>query len=338
MGYQLKILADKSQNIKEELICIICHLILRAPILGLPCGHYLCKACYDKLESELLKCSRCEENGKEDHCFDKSKGARSYNMERKLEKLQVKCKIENCVWEGYLMDYDNHIKDCNCVSSGEEVSVITGSEQCTDVTTTLKLLEQKMEKMNQNFERSILILQERIKINSNNIEILMHQAMSANFEREKYYGNFTWRIDNVDKRIEESKQLNGQVTSPVFFTSQGGYKLCARIYFNGHEEFQGTHISFYIIILKGEFDNILTWPFNQEIKVQLLCQNSREFYEKIITPDLQSSSSMKPVAIGNSPMGMKDFIVLDDFNRSKHRFIKDNIIFFRVSVLGCGEV
>jgi len=37
--------------------------------------------------------------------------------------------------------------------------------------------------------------------------------------------------------------------------------------FAGYAEGKGTHISFYFVIMKGEFDNILSWPFRNSVSI-----------------------------------------------------------------------
>ena len=44
-----------------------------------------------------------------------------------------------------------------------------------------------------------------------------------------------------------------------------GYKLCARIYLNGDGMGKTTHVSLFFVIMRGQFDALLKWPFRQKV-------------------------------------------------------------------------
>ena len=68
---------------------------------------------------------------------------------------------------------------------------------------------------------------------------------------------------------------------PPFYTGPGGYKLSIRVDANGWGSGTGTHVSVYAHLMKGEFDDTLTWPFMGDITVQLVShydsRNHREW-------------------------------------------------------------
>jgi TNF receptor-associated factor 4 len=57
-----------------------------------------------------------------------------------------------------------------------------------------------------------------------------------------------------------------------FYTHPNGYKMCVRICANGNGPGQGTHLSVYVSLMQGEFDDQLKWPFQGIITVKLLNQ------------------------------------------------------------------
>ena len=61
----------------------------------------------------------------------------------------------------------------------------------------------------------------------------------------------------------------------------GGYKMCIGVDANGSNTGEGTHISVYLHLMAGEYDNDnLKWPFHGEVTVQLLNQrNNGNHYE-----------------------------------------------------------
>ena len=66
--------------------------------------------------------------------------------------------------------------------------------------------------------------------------------------------------------------LSGTVDHSIY-THSRGYKMCVQINANGYEQANGTHVSLYTCMLKGEYDDKLSWPFRGEIAVELLSQD-----------------------------------------------------------------
>ena len=64
--------------------------------------------------------------------------------------------------------------------------------------------------------------------------------------------------------------------SPPFYTHPKGYKMCLVVTANSYSEYDGTHTSVGIHLMKGEFDNQLKWPFQGHIVVELLSQADDE--------------------------------------------------------------
>ena len=72
--------------------------------------------------------------------------------------------------------------------------------------------------------------------------------------------------------FERCKQGGERRFSPAFYTHIGGYKMCLKIYPNGRDSGEGTHVSVSVLMMKGEFDPHLKWPFRGEITVELVNQ------------------------------------------------------------------
>ena len=69
------------------------------------------------------------------------------------------------------------------------------------------------------------------------------------------------------------KQSNGEWFSKPFYTHASGYRLCLRVFPNGCEGAKGTHVSVFVYLMKGEFDNELKWPLHGKIKILLVNHN-----------------------------------------------------------------
>ncbi len=66
--------------------------------------------------------------------------------------------------------------------------------------------------------------------------------------------------------------------------------MCARLYLNGDGIGKGTHLSLYFVVMKGNYDALLTWPFRQKVTFLLMDQNNNEDITDAFIPDLDSSS------------------------------------------------
>ena len=119
------------------------------------------------------------------------------------------------------------------------------------------------------------------------------------------------------------------LTSEPFYTSPHGYKLCARVYLNGDGTGLGSHLSLYIIVMKGDYDRVLSWPLSARVTLSLLDQGpSRTHHHHRFHPDARSSSFCRPVGEMNVASGCPQFIHLSGLER--HGFVQDDCIVLRV--------
>lgn len=72
--------------------------------------------------------------------------------------------------------------------------------------------------------------------------------------------------------FREHKKKQDQWLSPSFYSHIGGYRLCISVDASGSEEGQDTHVSVYVNLMKGEYDNNLQWPFKGSIFIALCNQ------------------------------------------------------------------
>ena len=53
--------------------------------------------------------------------------------------------------------------------------------------------------------------------------------------------------------------------SQPFYTDRYGYKMCGHVYLNVDSIGKGTHLSLFFVLMRGEYDALLEWPFNQKV-------------------------------------------------------------------------
>ena len=110
--------------------------------------------------------------------------------------------------------------------------------------------------------------------------------------------------------------------SAPFFTSRFGYKLCLRLYLNGDGAGKGTHLSFFLTIMKGEYDALLNWPFQQMVTLMLLDQDKKKNIVQAFRPEPSSSSFWQPKTEMNIASGCPKFAPLSVLSNPSY-VIKD---------------
>ena len=151
-------------------------------------------------------------------------------------------------------------------------------------------------------------------------------------ENTSYKGHILWKIDNFRKRRHQAiTEPNSALHSAPCFTAEFGYKFCLQVYLDGDGSGRGTHISLFMVIMKSEYDNLLEWPFQKNVKFTLINQQNRskDLTEKII-PNKESASFQKPKQQMNYRSGYSKFISLDRVGLEG--FLKDDTLYFDVQV------
>ena len=74
-----------------------------------------------------------------------------------------------------------------------------------------------------------------------------------------YNGAFIWKIPEVQRHRHEA-EIGRTVSlySPHFYTSRHGYKMYLRLYMDGDGSGKHTHLSFYLTIMRGEYDAVVS--------------------------------------------------------------------------------
>ena len=150
-------------------------------------------------------------------------------------------------------------------------------------------------------------------------------------EFPSYDGQLLWKITEFARRRNEA--VSGQNVffySPCFYTSRYGYKMCARIYLNGDGMGLGTHISVFFVVMRGQNDVILRWPFRQMVTFMLLDQDNVEHVIDTLTPDPNSSSFQRPRRETNIASGCPTFCSLNEL--TNHAYVRDDTVFLKIIV------
>lgn len=85
--------------------------------------------------------------------------------------------------------------------------------------------------------------------------------------------------------FQQHKEEHDRWYSPPFYTHPKGYKMCLLVYAGGCGDGADTHISSFLLLMRGGYDDQLEWPLQGRFNIQLLCQDGDERpYTKTLAP------------------------------------------------------
>ena len=147
------------------------------------------------------------------------------------------------------------------------------------------------------------------------------------FQVPKFF-SFDWRISEVSRKIRDAKSgLITSIDSPPFYTGRNGYKMCIRAYFNG----DGTaFFSLFIVIMRGDHDSLLKWPFTCRVSLILVDQDHKKHLVRSFTPDPQSSSFKKPTTDINVASGCPQFADLSVLHNSS--YVREDVMHINAKI------
>ena len=148
-----------------------------------------------------------------------------------------------------------------------------------------------------------------------------------------YSGTFIWKITEVQRKRDEARSGRTlSLYSAPFYTSHRGYKMCLRLYMDGDGSGKGTHLSFFLTLMRGEYDALLTWPFRQTVSLTaaLLDQDGQKDIFKSFRPDPSSSSFQQPTNEINISSGFPKFAPLSVLDNPS--YVKNDTICLKGNV------
>ncbi|CAF1090770.1 unnamed protein product [Rotaria sordida] len=157
-------------------------------------------------------------------------------------------------------------------------------------------------------------------------------------------GTIVWKIINVrEKTYDAQSERQTSIYSPAFYTSTIGYKLCIRLYLNGDGTARGSHISIFLVILRGPYDALLKWPFSYRVSFCLFDQRTMietngtiqpKHIIDTFRPDINSISFQRPCSAMNIASGIPKFFPLTEFHKSENEnlYVVNDTIFIKVLI------
>ncbi|XP_033095314.1 TNF receptor-associated factor 3-like [Anneissia japonica] len=181
-----------------------------------------------------------------------------------------------------------------------------------------------------NFHSRITTLDKDVGLHS--VRLAEQDLRFQILETASYDGVLIWKIKDFQRRkrdADSGKTLS--LYSQPFYTSRFGYKMCARVYLNGDGMGKNSHVSLFFVVMKGDYDALLPWPFRQKVTLMLLDQETaRRHLSDSFRPDPASSSFKRPATDMNIASGCPLFVAQSVLQDSI--YVKDDTVFFKIIV------
>ncbi|XP_022803565.1 TNF receptor-associated factor 1-like [Stylophora pistillata] len=140
----------------------------------------------------------------------------------------------------------------------------------------LRITEDKLEKTQDTLndtKRTTKNLVEKVETLQNRLEAKTFSTVMAKSESALYRLKFVWKVSNFSDIMRQAKaEVQRTFESDPFYTENYGYRLKLRIHPNGARTGLNSHLSVFLIIMKGEYDALLPWPFKRKVRFTLIDQ------------------------------------------------------------------
>ncbi len=260
------------------------------------------------LQQHLMECPNrdysCE------HCDLKGTYATTLDHYDTCEKKILSCANEECTMEMERMKIKNHLS--------EECEHTVISCKYTSIGCDVKLKRKDMSAHEQDDKAHLnKTVDTIIKLKEDN-EILT-----------------AWKnkVDKSESTVFKVTEFsnNERFYSPSFYTSPNGYNLDIEVHANHEGDGEGSHVSVYVYIIKGKYDDELNWPFVGKVTIELLNQlEDKNHYNQVLqfTPEMNKR-------VGDPGFGYHRYISHSELSRdwaANTQYFKDDTLYFRISV------
>ncbi|CAF1027879.1 unnamed protein product [Adineta ricciae] len=207
--------------------------------------------------------------------------------------------------------------------------------ECRENERNLEALLQDLSVSRKSVEEEFVFLQKLVNDQQiSQCDIVSIQQKLHDMKSPSSDGTLIWRITDVKQKIEDAKSnVQPSILSPVFYSSPTGYKICLCLHPNGNDSAQHTHMSLYFVLMRGEYDSILTFPFCFKMIFCLIDQTGKQQHIfDVLEPDLSSSSYQRPQSEKNTPIGFIKFVPLRILQQGNNAYVRNDTMFIKAMI------
>ena len=266
--------------------------------------------------------------------------------------VEVSCPHEGCTEVLIRSEIDDHVQKCPYIK--QSVSGSTGPLNSPNhlVLDSAKVDVEQMNKETNKTKLQVSELESQQKdmtTRLNAVEDLLATLQASITEINRTYeevsltlqtlvcsnGKYIWKIPDIIRRRRDAVMgKTVSLYSAPFYTDRFGYKLRLCIYLNGNGSGKGCYISYFITIMKGEYDALLEWPFQLTVTLTMINQKGNGNIVQSFKPNPNSASFHRPKQYTynvNYPSGCPKFAALSVLDNPE--FIVDDVAFFQCVVM-----
>ena len=140
----------------------------------------------------------------------------------------------------------------------------------------------------------------------------LQRRIDMKVSTDKDGGNtrFVWKITSFSERSRQAKEgVKKKIESNPFYTGCYGYKLKVFAYPRSVFLSQDPYLSIGIVLMEGEYDDMLPWPFSKKITFTIIDQNEdlkeRQNYTGYLCPSKQQFPGQVREIFSERPGGNK---------------------------------
>ena len=157
---------------------------------------------------------------------------------------------------------------------------------------------------NQEFREATRKLEEKLEALQRRID------MKVSTDKDGGNTRFVWKITSFSERSRQAKEgVKKKIESNSFYTGCYGYKLKVFAYPRSVFLSQDPYLSIGIVLMEGEYDDMLPWPFSKKITFTIIDQNEdlkeRQNYTGYLCPSKQQFPGQVREIFSERPGGNK---------------------------------
>lgn len=109
--------------------------------------------------------------------------------------------------------------------------------------------------------------------------------------------------------------------------------MCGRLFVNGDSKAKDKFVSLYLVLMRGDYDENIRWPFQAKVKLTILSHISSNYHwSKCFWPNIQSSSFQRPRSDMNDPYGISKFFPLNLLEPDQNHYVTDDTMCIKIDI------
>ncbi|PAA72545.1 hypothetical protein BOX15_Mlig005413g2 [Macrostomum lignano] len=147
-------------------------------------------------------------------------------------------------------------------------------------------------------------------------------------EQTSFDGCLTWKVLGFAARRREAKSGSPvSLFSPPFMSKRYGYMFRVRLFLNGQEGAEGSHVTIQLVLIQSEYEDVQDWPLVADVTFRLLHPRTRS--DDVVAK--ATLSAQKPPAASDLSINasVTRFVRIDIL---EEKFVRNDSIYIETEV------